>query len=329
MPRPDGGAGGVPAISSAGPGAAAAPPPPPPVRRRRVPAARLADAGRGAGDFLGRVWEKAGDDNIFFLAGAIAFNVLVAFIPLALAVLGIAGTILRAQHADPTGVLMGYIMGALPPVSAEFELFVRQLLQDLIETSAGLLSLGTIFLIWVATRLIGTLRTVLTEIFDIQQDRGIIEGKIFDIKMVLAAGTLFAINVGLTILAELAARRGLDFVGLEGLRMPALYGQIVAFIPIWVMFFLIYRFLPPRRIRWTTALIAATFTAVLFELMKFGFSWYVANVAVFRTTYGNLATLVILIFWIYYAAVAFILGGQVAQVAAMQRIRKQQKERLR
>lgn len=300
--------------------------------RRKVPVgARLRTGVDAAFDFARRVYEKAAEDNIFFMAGAIAFNVLVAFIPLFLAMLGIAGTILRLQHADPTEALMQYVLGTLPAVSEEFQVWIRGILQGIVDRSAGLLGIGTFFLVWFATRLIGTLRTAPREVFEIQFDRGIIAGKIFDIKMVLAAGTLLALNVGLTVVIELVANVGVDFLDLEpgGLEaFEVLYGRLVAFLVIWFMFALIYRYLPARRIEWSTSLIAATFTAVVFELMKEAFSWYVTDVAIYSSTYGSLATLIILVFWVYYTAVAFILGGEVAQVAAMQRIRRRQKERL-
>ena len=73
--------------------------------------------------------------------------------------------------------------------------------------------------------------------------------------------------------------------------------------------------------------IAATFTSVIFELMKQGFSYY-SQVADYSSVYGNLQFLLILILCIYYASVVFILGGEVGQVATMQRIRKRQRERL-
>jgi membrane protein len=314
------GADGAVAVPDAPARAAAEPP--------RVGAPRKAL--RGAGDFLRRVYEKAADDNIFFLAGAIAFNVLVAFPPLALAVLGIAGTILRTRHTDPVQPLVDYILNAIPPVSHEFEDFVRQTLTDLVARSAGFLSVGTVLLAWLSTRLVGTLRAALREVFDVQQDRGIIAGKIFDLRMVLLAGTLFAFNVGLTISLEVAASRGLSVLGLDTFLRPStqLYGRIFAFVTIWAMFMLIYRYLPARRISWSTSLIAATFTAMCFELLKLAFAWYATNFAEF-STYGNFEFLIVLIFWIYYTAVIFILGGEVAQVATMQRIRRRQKQRLR
>jgi membrane protein len=270
--------------------------------------------------------------NIFFLAGAMSFNVLVAFIPLLLAVLGIAGTVLRGPSAQAT--LLRYLDRTIPVAVAD-HLAYEELLTGLAQNSTGILSIGTLFFLWIATRLVGTLRTVLREIFDIAEARGIISGKIFDVKMVLAAGTLFAVNVALTI----GLRLGADFVsgttGIHPDEIPVLsqaselWPQLVAFLTIWVMFLLVYRYLPPRRIRWSTATIAATFTAVLGEVLKFGFTWYVQNVAEFDHFWGGyVGTFVILVLWIYYTSVVFILGGEVAQVVTMRRIRKRQKERL-
>lgn len=281
--------------------------------------------------FSGQVFRKAEADNIFFMAGAISFNVIVAIVPLLLAALGIAGTVLRLRSADPTEPLIRYITESLPAIGDVYLDRIRDILHELISQSAGLLSIGTIFLIWFATRLIGTLRTALREVFDIPEGRSIIAGKIFDIKMVIAAGTLLAINVGLTLTLDVVVATGVRFLGLTPGQIKAfqvLYGQVIAFLVIWLMFLLIYRYLPARKAQWRTAVEAATFTAILFELMKQFFGWYVTTLANYGSTYGSLAALFILFFWIYYTAVVFILGGEIAQVAATGRIRRRQLERL-
>jgi membrane protein len=302
----------------------------PPPRRRRA-AARGRVAGFAIGDFARRVFNKADQDQIFFMAGAIAFNVLVAIVPLTLGALGVAGLILQARYVgDPAEPVMNYLVQVIPPVSDEFVVQARDTLGGIIEQSTGLLGFSTIILIWLATRLIGTLRTALREIFDIQQDRGIVAGKIFDIKMVITAGTLLAINVLLTVALDIVGRYGLNFMGIEPERFTGFaraYATGAAFLSIWFMFVLIYRYLPARRIQWRSAITAATFTSVFFELLKTGFTWYVRN-ADYTTAYGNLATLIIVFLWIYWVAVVFILGGEVAQVAALHRVRRRQKERL-
>jgi membrane protein len=281
--------------------------------------------------FTRQVYKKAEADNIFFMAGAISFNVIVAIVPLILATLGIAGLFLRVRAADPTEPLIEYITQALPAAGEEFILRIRTILRELIDQSAGLLGIGTVFLIWFSTRLVGTLRTTLREVFDIPEGRSIISGKIFDIKMVIAAGALFAINVGLTLTLDIVVATGIRFLGLTPGQIKTfqiVYGQAIAFLVIWLMFLLIYRYLPARKAQWRTALMAATFTAVLYEVMKQVFGWYVTSIANYSSTYGSLAALFILFLWIYYTAVIFILGGEIAQVVATRRIRRRQEERL-
>ena len=55
-----------------------------------------------------------------------------------------------------------------------------------------------------------------------------------------------------------------------------------------------------------------------------GFGRYVTSVADYRSAYGNLATIVVLLFWIYYGSVVFVLSGEVAQVYTMRNARKVQ-----
>ena len=309
--------------ATAAPGKRSAPGPP-----RRAPAGGLWS---GFKDFARRVYKKAQQDNIFFMAGAISFNVLVAVVPLLLAVLGITGLVLRGRFTNPADIVIGYLLQTLPVApDLAFVETIRGTLEEILQQSGGLLGIGTLIFIWVATRLVGTLRTALREVFDIRQDRGIVAGKIFDIKMVIAAGTLFTINIAVTLLVGLLAREGASAFGIDLIRfgfLNSLLGTAVAYVSIWFMFVLIYRYLPARRISWRIALIAATFTGVLFELLKFGFSWYIQN-ANYTSAYGSIATLIVLYLWIYYGSIVFILGGEVAQVAALHRIRRRQKERL-
>src|SRR5690606_38744570 len=115
--------------------------------------------------------------------------------------------------------------------------------------------IGTAVFAWLATRLVGTLRTALREIFDIRQDRGIVAGKIFDIKMVIAAGTLLAINATLTVALNIIVDFGYEVFGIGPAQVQllnALLLRAVAFLSIWFMFLLIYRYLPARRIQWRT-----------------------------------------------------------------------------
>jgi membrane protein len=307
--------------------------------RTRTNLADILSAARGAlvrlfygiREFAARVYRKAGQDDVFFLAGGIAFNVLLGAIPFLLLLISIFGYVLQATVTDPQQAAIDYVLRILPASERVLE-FTRERVEEVVGERTRFGVLGLLLLVWISTRLIGSLRSALRNIFDIQEDRGIVAGKIFDAKMVVVAGSLFVLNTGITVALEAVQTYGIQLLGLrEGARLQslqALYAQLLAFAFIFLMFVLIYRYLPARRIAWRIALTAAAFTSVVFELLKSVFAWYVGNLANYSTTYGYLATAVILVFWIYYSSVVFILGGEVGQVYELYRIRRRQRELL-
>ena len=282
-----------------------------------------------AGEFARRVFQKADEDLIFFMAGAISFNLLVAFVPLLLLAVGVTGMVVSARVGDPALMVVDFLQRTLPATQGDLDLAeaVRTQITALLDQRRGFTLLGAGLLVWFSTRLVGTLRTALREIFDMPLGRSLWRGKLFDIQVVLVGGMLLLVNVGVTAVIQAAEAYGVNLLALEGdtlTTVESLLAQTLAFGSIWVLFLGIYRYLPVRPIPWATAIVAATFTAVLHELLKAGFGWYVTSVANYRTTYGNLLTVAVLFFWIYYEAIGFILGGEVAQVWTMRRARGSQ-----
>jgi membrane protein len=118
---------------------------------------------------------------------------------------------------------------------------------------------------------------------------------------------------------------GVGIVGLGGDTVPIaqrLLAATIAFGSIWTLFLLAYRYVPARKTPWRTSLVAATFAAFAHELLKLAFSTYVTELANYTSTLGNLATAAILLLWIYYGALVFIVGGEVAHVYTMLRARR-------
>ena len=297
----------------------------------RAARAALSRMMRGGLDFSRRVYQKAGDDDLFFLAGGIAFNVLVAALPFLLLLIAVFGYLLKSAVDDPEQVAVEYVLSILPP-SQRIVALTRGLVRQVVAGRTQFGILGLILFIWSSTRLFGSLRSVLKHIFDLPEERGIVQGKIFDLGMVVIAGTLFALNTGITVVVEAAQAYGVEWLGLAGRHewevLQRAFARLLAFGFILLMFVLIYRFLPLRRTPWRIAVVAAVFTSIVWEMLKGIFAWYVGEVADYRTTYGTLATLVLLFLWVYYSAIVFVLGGEVAQVYDLLRRRRKQRELL-
>jgi membrane protein len=285
---------------------------------------------RGGLDFTRRLWLKAGDDDIFFLAGGIAFNVLIAALPFLLLLIAVFGFVLKRAVDDPEQAAVNYVLSILPP-SQRIVVLTRTLVREVVAGRTQFGVLGLVLFIWTSTRLFTSLRSVLKHIFDLPEERGIVAGKIFDLQMVVVAGTLFVLNTGTTIIVEAAQAYGVEWLGLGGRDELEMIqrgsARLLAFGFILLAFVLIYRYLPLRKTPWRIALVAASFTSVVWEMLKGAFAWHVST-ADYRTTYGTLATLVLLVLWVYYSAFVFVLGGEVGQVYDLLRRRRKQRELL-
>ena len=65
---------------------------------------------------------------------------------------------------------------------------------------------------------------------------------------------------------------------------------------------------------------------VMFEAAKFVFAVYVSSFNPGSLYAGTVAAIVVVVFWVDYAALIFILGGEVGQVFELRRTRKRQRE---
>ena len=297
-------------------------------RERGAPVHRAERTGprltRRVWGFLRRLYKKAAEDNAFFLAGAVSFNVLAAVVPLLLFAVGVAGIILAARFGDPSAVLIQLLLENLPVVAGDndFVALLESQIRLVIGERRSFTLVGAFFLVWFSTRLVGSIRVALQEVFDVAQQRGLVAGKLFDAQVVLMGGVLFSLNIGITAAVEAARDLGVNVLGLEGEAVTLVQDVLtksIAFASIWVLFLVVYRYLPARLIAWRTALIAATFAALAHEGLKYGFGWYATEVANYGSAYGTLITMALLFFWIYYEALVFILGGEFAQVWTMRR----------
>lgn len=266
-----------------------------------------------------------------FLGGGIAFNFLLGAIPFLLLLVSLFAYFLEASVPDPRAAAIDYVIRFLP----ESELVI-QFTGAFVEQAVGQRRrfgiLGLLLLVWISTRLIGSLRAALRSVFDIREDRGIMAGKIFDAGMVVVAGSLFVANTAISLALEAAQNYGIELLGLsregEVLILQTAFARFLSYGFIFLMFVLVYRYLPARRIPWRISLVAAGFTSVVFEILKGVFAWWVANFATYESAYGTFATAVVLVFWIYYSSVVFVIGGEVGQVYELHRIRRRQRELL-
>jgi membrane protein len=117
-------------------------------------------------EFLRRLWQKSAEDDVFFMAGAIAFNVIVALMPLLILGIGLSGYLVSARFGDPTEAVLSMLGDNLPQTgTGELIELLRGPITGLVERRSGFTLVGAISFVWLGTRLVATLRVALREIF--------------------------------------------------------------------------------------------------------------------------------------------------------------------
>lgn len=292
----------------------------------------LARVGWTLKDYFKRVWDNSGEDDIFFLAGGIAFNILLTVVPFFLLLVTGLAYFLNQSPTASSAEVEALVDRLLPPHPEGVNAPVHTILSSVLAARSALGLYSAVGFVWFSTRLFGSLRSVLCDVFDIEQDRGIIDGKIFDVKITVMATMLVVAYTVLSAYLAMATSRGVAILGQAGLRDEVMggleywLGRVLAFAVISLMFFALYKFLPNRRIRSTTAMLAAGLAGLLFEVAKNLFSLFVRSFKPDSLYTGTLAAVVVMIVWVYYAALIFILGGEVAQVYELRRVRRLQRE---
>ena len=282
-------------------------------------------------DYLKRIWDNSAEDNVLFLAGGIAFNILLAAVPFVLLLITGATYLIPTGDVDPATAVNQFLVRLLPGQAAGGG-FVHTMVDDVLRTRGSVTIYSGILFVWLSTRLFGSLRSALADVFDIENERSIILGKLFDIQITVVSTVLFVASTMVSTYLALATTRGLSIMTEYGLRRDVMsqmeywIGRGLAFVFITLMFFALYKYLPIRKVRTRTAWLAALFSGLAFEFAKIAFRAIMGSVNPQSIYTGTLATLVIVVAWVYYAALIFLIGGEVGQVYELRRTRKLQRE---
>ena len=272
-----------------------------------------------ARNFVRRVYEGAMEANVPFLASGLTFDALLAAIPLFFVVLAIIGYLLSARASALQIDVASYLQQLLPDYGGAtggagdpFAPIVR--LAEGVVRSRGKLSLiGFPLFVWFGTRLFGSLRAALCEVFDTRETRSFLRGKLVDTALVGGTGLLAVAN---TVLSEglLDTEGRFGFVGFFG-------AQVVAFTFLIALFMMVFKYAPAHRVRWDTALVASLACAVGFEVAKEVLSFYFRNFvkADQLVSDSTLGAVLLFLGWVYYMTFVFLIGGQIAQVYELRR----------
>ena len=273
---------------------------------------------RTAWQLAKETWAEFSDDKAFRLAAALAYFTALALAPLLLVVISIAGMIYGEQAAR--GEVVGQIKDLIGDEGAEA---VQTMLARSQPENGGILSLviGGVTLLVGATGVFTQLQDALNTVWDVDPKKssaggfwGMLKERLLSFSMVCGLAFLLLVSLAASALMSglsEALREWLpDSVGLLWIGDVVLSAALT-----FLLFAMIFKFLPDVDLKWSDVWVGAGITTVLFIVGKYAIGLYLGNVAV-GSAFGAAGSFVVLLTWLYYSSLIMLFGAEFTQVYA-------------
>lgn len=260
-------------------------------------------------DILLDSFESFGKDRMTELAAALAYYGLLALFPLLLVLIALASYF----FAESSGIneAIRFAEQYLPGAAQE----LRQVLTGVVEARGSATVIGILGLIWSASGLFDVLQVAMDRAWRAPTPRAFWQQRLFSIAAIGGLGALFLTSLVVSTATNDAVRFmfGGDRVSLE--LAGNLFGLAISF----VAFAVLYKAFPHAEVRWQPAAVSAFFAALLWELAKHLYEFYLLRLARFNLVYGSVGAIIGLLLWLYISAVIVLFGGEIAAAVARKR----------
>lgn len=256
------------------------------------------------------------EDNAMRLSAALAYYSIFSIAPLLIIAVSVAGLVLGDEAVR--GYLDDQLSAYVGPLAAKS---IQSMIQSASKPAEGWVgaSIGFATLLVGASGVFGQLKDALNTIWEVKPIGGtgvwrFIRRHLLDFGIVLVIGFLLLTSL----LLSTALTALTDLVGVY-IGVPAAVGMLITFLVsfsvVTLLFAFIFKVLPDAQIEWRNVWVGALATALLFELGKFGLSFYLGREST-ASSFGAAGSVVLLLLWVYYASCILLLGAEFTQVYA-------------
>lgn len=254
---------------------------------------------------------------------ALAFFLLISFIPLSLVVVACMSFIFGSETL--VNFYVAQLRSQLPSIN--IERFIG-IIDRIIYQKRYLAFIWIPFLFWWGSFIFDIIERGLEKAFRISESRRYWKAKIRHFVIILVMAFTVAAITFLSHLVVLAKNSTIAVFMEQKFSKPGVVGTILTMmegIPLFlssvttlamntILIFIIYRFVPPKKLSNASLFKGALFASLSYEIVKSLFSYYITNINDYTSIFGSLNTIVILMIWIWYTCFLFIFGAELAWV---------------
>ncbi|WP_108652587.1 virulence factor BrkB family protein [Dongshaea marina] len=261
--------------------------------------------------YLHFFWQRLKEDRITLTAGHLAYVTVLSLVPMFMVLFSVMSAFPVFRRL--TSNIESFIFSNFVPTAGDL---LQKYLHQFATNASQMTAIGIAVLIAVALLLIGTIDKSLNTIWRSNKGRSLpIAFSVY--WMILTLGPIL---LGASIAASSYVISMKIFQDDRLVGLGSIFLSCLPFILSVLVFLLMFTIIPHCRVRLSHALCGAAFSAALFELAKRAFALYVTHFPTYQLIYGALATIPILLLWIYWSWFVVLLGAEVtASLGAYQK----------
>lgn len=250
------------------------------------------------------------DDDMTTYAAALAYQVLFSIFPFIIFLVSLLGFIHMPQFFE------WLQQQAQLVVPGQAMTQVNEVIQQLQQPQSGLLSIGAVTALWVASAAVRSLMNSLNVAYGVEETRA--SWKLYFLSVLYTIGlaamliaSAAMLLIGPQAMDWLAAQVGLEQVFVTvwtWARWP------VSFLLLILVMAIIYWAGPNVKQRFRFITPGAFITVLVWVAASVGFGFYVSNFADYGAMYGSVGAIIILLFYFYISAAVMLFGAEINAV---------------
>ena len=249
------------------------------------------------------------------LAGMIAYSLITAIFPILLFILSIVSVVVQAFAPSRLSDIAGAINSVFPPQARQAGIDVTPLLHSLVQFTGPIAAVALIGLLWLGSNLFVSIENAFSIVFRVR-GRDPVPQRLVAFGMVLLLTLMLPISVAAASLAAAGSQAFRTVLPQEVGKALVIVGPLTSLAVSWLLFLVIYLVVPNFDVQFRQAWRGALTAAVLFEIVQLLFPLYFAVFLYGNLRYGAAAaSLLLFIIWLWFFAVATVIGAQINAVA--------------
>ena len=268
------------------------------------------------GSVLREAYESAWAHNIGRMAASIAYFGAFSLAPMIVIIATIASWVFGKSATQ--GLIAGQLTSTFGAQNAKF---IQSMLAAIYGSTGLTLAtvLAILVLVWAATRIIGSMRGALNDIWGVTGHGGggllgYLVGKLIDVAMVAAIGFMFMASMLVNAAISALTTYFDQFLPMPGWMLQIL-GVVFSLVVTIAFLTFIFRVLPNIKVRFLHIFVGASITGVLFSVGNYVIGQYLGRASP-GSAFGAAGSLAVLMVWIYYVAYIIIFGAEITRAYA-------------